>query len=65
MNPLGWVTLFANFAGVAKDLVDQFAEKHPELRAEPKEPKDAQIDNAIDEMIQSKFPKEDSTDHES
>jgi hypothetical protein len=57
MNPLGWVTLFANFAGVAKDLVDQFAEKHPELRDEPKAAEDAKIDNAIDEMIKSKFAK--------
>lgn len=65
MNPLAWVNLFANFAGVAKDLVDQFTEKHPELSDEPKKAEDKTIDKAIDEMIESKFAKEDSSDHES
>jgi len=65
MNLLGWVSLFADFAGVAKSIVDQFAEKHPELSDEPEAAKDEKIDNAIDEMLDAKFAKKGSSDHES
>jgi hypothetical protein len=64
MNALGWVTLFAKFAEVAEGIVDSFIEKHPELRAAPKEASDQKIDNAIDELIDAKFAKDDPYDGE-
>ena len=56
MSAMGWVSLFAQFAGVAKELVEQFAEKHPELRDPPKEEESGEIDKGIDAMIAAKFP---------
>ena len=64
MNVIGWLSMFAKFARVADDLLDNFVEKYPELRDAPKKAKDDQIDNAIDELIASKFPTTDPYEEE-
>lgn len=43
MTPLQWVSLFAEAAGVAMEVVDRFVDEHPELR-EPPEPLNDEIE---------------------
>jgi hypothetical protein len=49
MMVLEWIRLFAAFAEVAPDVVDAFAEEHPELGEPPKPDEQRNIrDNFLD-----------------
>ena len=58
MSALGWVKLFAVFAGIAEDVVEAFTAKHPELDSGPPVPAKAAIEARFQATIDGKWPQD-------
>lgn len=56
MSPLQWVSLFAEFAQLAPDVVDAFADRHPELREAPKPDEQREVRDGFLADVADKFP---------
>lgn len=59
MNPLEWIKLFAQFAKVAPDVVEAFADDNPELRDPPKSDRQRDIREGFLKDVADKFPSDD------
>ena len=58
MNILAWIKLFAEFAGIGAEIVDNFAQRHPELDEGPKPDQQNEIEDAHAKALAKRFPTE-------
>ena len=55
MTPLQWLTLFAQFIGLLPEMVDRFADEHPDLRDPPPPPAEDSLHDAALASVAAQF----------